>query len=68
MKIGKEKKVTYYHYQVTMSPEEFKILRAHGLRIIQNDDEALINYAILDGIKNHLASLPKKKRQKRKTC
>lgn len=62
MKLTGEKKVTYYNYKVNMSDEEFDILRKHGLRAIQKDDEAIINYAIIDGIKSYLKSLPKKKK------
>jgi len=46
MKLGKETKVDYCKFDVEFENNEFQILKDYGLKKIQEDDEALVNYAV----------------------
>ena len=46
MKFGKEIEEKYHRFDVNMDKKEHAFLKNYGLEQIQNDDEALINYAV----------------------
>lgn len=55
MKLGKETTEKYCKFNVEFENGEFKMLKDYGLKEIQKDDSALINYAVnkilIDSIK-----------------
>ena len=46
MKFGKHKIEKVYNFDVDFEDKEHSILQAYGLREIQKDPEALVNYAV----------------------
>ena len=46
MKFLNETKEEMYNFEVDLDPEEAKWFRDFGLREIEKDEEALINYAV----------------------
>lgn len=54
MKLGKEKKQIYYVMPAEFSPEEVKNLKEYALKNIINDEQALINYAVVDILKKYI--------------
>ena len=46
MELGPETKETFYKFPLDLSEKEAKYLRDIGLKQIESDDEALINYAV----------------------
>jgi hypothetical protein len=45
MKFGKETSEEYCKFDVELSNKEWAMLKDYGLKLIQNDEGALINYA-----------------------
>ena len=46
MKLSKETIEKYHKFDIDLDKKEYKILRDYGLKLINSDDEALINYAV----------------------
>lgn len=46
MKLSNEKKIQTLEYDIDLNNEEAGLLREYGLKRIQEDEDALINYAI----------------------
>lgn len=46
MKFGKQKIEKIYNFDVDFEDNEYSILKDYGLREIQKDPEALVNYAV----------------------
>ena len=46
MKFGKETSEKYCKFDVEFENKEWNILRDYGLKLIQKDEGALVNYAV----------------------
>lgn len=55
MKIVKETEEKSYKFVVDLSTKESAVLKEYGLKSIENDDEALINYAINKIVENYIS-------------
>ena len=54
MKLDNEKKECFYKYDLDLQSEEYKMLKEYGLKHIVNDDDALINYAVVRILKESI--------------
>lgn len=54
MKFLNEREIKYYEFNTEISEDEKKILKEYALKNIVNDDNALINYAIIDILKKQV--------------
>lgn len=61
IKIGKETKMTYYHFDIEMDIDDRKKLIKYALKTIKKDEEALINYAMNDLLKKRVEELKEEK-------
>jgi len=64
MKLGKETKVKYCNFDVTFEDKEFKMLKDYGLKEIQKDDSALVNYAVNKILEKYVSGEKEFKRKK----
>jgi len=67
MKLGKEKKMQYSHFDTEFDSKEFQILKEYGLKHIVNDDDELVNYAVNKILKDRMEQKTKKTKKTKKT-
>jgi len=59
MELGQEKEELFYSFPLDLSDEEAKRLRDFGLKVIAEDADALINYAVNYMLKKQVEKLEK---------
>jgi len=64
MEINDERKETYYKYNIDATDEEAALLKEIGLKRIQTDDAALINYAVVKMLEDYIQELAQKEKSK----